>query len=163
VIGTRVARKSDAARAMDGLRKLVRGLRIGNSEIQRATGVSSAQLFALRQLSRRSGQSLSDLAALTLTTQSSISEVVSRLVDNRLVSRNVAPADHRRTELRLTDRGRAVLASAAETPQEKMLAGLLSLGARKQRLIAEGIEEWLEASHLSGIEPTMFFEPPDSA
>ena len=158
MIGTRVARKSDAARAMDGLRKLVRGLRIGNSEIQRATGVSSAQLFALRQLSRRSGQSLSELAASTLTTQSSISEVVSKLVDSDLVSRKIAAEDHRRTELELTDRGRAVLAHAPETPQEKMLAGLLSLAPRKQRLLAEGIEEWLEASQLAGIEPTMFFE-----
>jgi hypothetical protein len=39
-----------------------------------------------------------------------------------------------------------------------MLAGLLSLAPRKQRLLAEGIEEWLEASQLAGIEPTMFFE-----
>ncbi len=153
-----MARKSDAARAMDGLRKLVRGLRLGNSAIQRATGVSSAQLFALRQLSRRSGQSLSDLAASTLTTQSSISEVVSKLVDAGLVSRNVTASDHRRTELEPTNRGHAVLASAPETPQERILAGLLSLAPGKQQLFAESIEELLQASQLGGIEPTMFFE-----
>src|SRR5690349_10046910 len=79
VITTPAARKSDAARAMDGLRRLVRGLRLGNSATQRATGVSSAQLFVLRRLSRRSGQSLTDLAASTLTTQSSVSEVVSKI------------------------------------------------------------------------------------
>ena len=145
---------------MDGMRKLVRGLRLGNSGIQRVTGFSSAQLFALRQLSCRSGQSLSDLAASTLTTQSSISEVVSRLVDAGLVSKKIAASDHRRTELELTNRARAVLANAPETPQERMLAGLLSLAPRKQELLAESIEEWLEASQLGGIEPTMFFEDP---
>jgi len=158
VTKTTVAQQSDAAQAMDGLRRLVRGLRLGNSGIQRATGVSSAQLFALRQLSRRSGQSLSDLAASTLTTQSSISEVVSKLIANRLVSRRVAPDDHRRIELELTDSGRSVLASAPETPQEKILAGLVSLPPQKQKLLAEAIHDWLEASNLAGLEPTMFFE-----
>ena len=161
MITTPAARKSDAARAMDGLRRLVRGLRLGNSATQRATGVSSAQLFVLRRLSRRSGQSLTDLAASTLTTQSSVSEVVSKLVDARLVSRKVAAGDHRRTELELTERGRGVLEKAPETPQEKMLTGLLSLPPKKQRLIAQSIEEWLEASRLGGIEPTMFFEHAD--
>lgn len=161
MITTPVARKSDAARAMDGLRRMVRGLRLGNSATQRATGVSSAQLFVLRQLCRQTGQSLSELAASTLTTQSSISEVVSKLVDAGLASKKVAEDDHRRTELALTSRGRAVLAHARETPQERMLAGFLSLPPMSQRQLAEGIEQWLEASQLAGVDATMFFEHAD--
>ena len=155
---TEVARTSDAARAMDGLRRLVRSLRLGSSRIQRTAGVSSAQLFALRHLARRCGQSHSDLATSTLTTQSSISEVVAKRVDAGLASRKMSEQDHRRTELTLTNRGRALLAKAPETPQEKLLTGLQSLTPRKQQLLADGIDEWLKASQLERVEPTMFFE-----
>ena len=151
-------RGSDAARAMNGLRRLVRALRVGDARIHRAAGISSAQLFALRQISRRSGQSLSDLAASTLTTQSSISEVVARLIDAGLVARNVADDDHRRTELALTNRGRSVLSNSPQTPQEKVLAALLSLTPRTQQLLADSIEEWLGSAQLADAEAKMFFE-----
>lgn len=149
---------SDAARAMDGLRKLVRALRLGDARIHHATGISSAQLFALRQISRRTGQSLSDLAGSTLTTPSSVSEVVSKLLDAGLVARAVASDDHRRTQLALTTKGRSVLSDAPHTPQEKVLGALLSLPPSSQRRLAEGIEEWLESAQLADTEATMFFE-----
>lgn len=153
-----VAGTSDAAKAMNGLRRIVRALRAGNAAMERATGISSAQLFALRQIARRPGQSLSDLAASTLTTQSSVSEVVTRLVQRRLVDRKVAADDHRRIELEATKSGRATLANAPETAQEKLLNGLLTLPARKQQLLADALEAWLDAAGLVGFEPTMFFE-----
>ena len=149
---------SDAARAMDDLRRLVRVLRVGSSDIQRATGISSAQLFALRQISLRSGQSLSDLAGSTLTSQSSISEVVSKLVRCGLVTRQMAGDDRRRAELRATGAGYTLLADAPVTPQEKLLAGLVSMGHARQRSLAAALEEWLKASGLDNLPPTMFFE-----
>ncbi|HET7614153.1 MAG TPA: MarR family transcriptional regulator [Gemmatimonadaceae bacterium] len=149
---------TDAARVMDDLRRLVRVLRIGSSEIQRSTGISSAQLFTLRQISRRNGQSLSDLAASTLTTQSSISEVVSKLVKRGLAIRESSPDDRRRAELRVSAAGYQVLEMAPETPQEKLLAGLISMGAARRRDLAEGLEEWLKASGVHNLPPSMFFE-----
>jgi len=149
---------SDAARAMDDLRRLVRVLRTNSSDIQRATGISSAQLFTLRQISRRAGQSLSDLADSTLTTQSSVSEVVSKLVKRGLAIRDSSPGDRRRAELRVSAAGYRILETAPETPQEKLLGGLLSMGPARQRDLAAGLEEWLKASELANLPATMFFE-----
>ena len=143
---------------MDVLRRIVRALRIGNAAMERGIGISSAQLFALRQIARRPGQSLSDIAAATMTTRSSISEVVTRLVRRGLVARTVSDEDHRRAELEATKTGRASLASAPETTQEKLLAGFLSLPPKRQQLLAAGLEEWLGAAGLERLEPTMFFE-----
>jgi DNA-binding MarR family transcriptional regulator len=143
---------------MNGLRRIVRALRAGNSEMERAIGVSSAQLFALREIARRPGESLSQLAAATLTTQSSVSEVVTRLIQQGLVTRKVAADDHRRTELEATRLGRASLANAPETSQEKLLTGFRSLSETKQRQIAAGLEAWIQAAGLEHLAPTMFFE-----
>lgn len=152
------ARASDAAKAMNGLRRMVRALRSGNSAMERATGISSAQLFALRQIAREPGQSLSDLAGSTLTTPSSVSEVVTRLVQRGLVERKIAGDDRRRIELEATRTGRALLANAPESTQERLLTGLLTLSASRQRTLAAALEAWLAAAGLERVEPAMFFE-----
>jgi len=143
---------------MNGLRRIVRALRAGDSEIERAIGISSAQLFALRQIVRRPGRSVSDLAASTLTTQSSISEVVTRLVRRGLVTKKISDGDHRISRLEATAAGRAALANAPETTQERLLAALARLSATKQRQLATGLDELLVAAGLQTLEPTMFFE-----
>jgi DNA-binding MarR family transcriptional regulator len=143
---------------MNALRQIVRALRAGNSAMERTIGVSSAQLFALRQIERRPGLSLSDLAAATSTSQGAISEVASRLVDRKFVTRKISVDDRRRTQLEATTEGRAVLESAPETPQERLLASLLKLPSHKRQLLARGLEEWIKAAGLEGVEPTMFFE-----
>jgi len=121
------AQATDTARAMDSLRRIVHALRVATRASERAFGLGGAQLFVLRQLSAKSGQSLSDLAARTHTTQSSISEVVTRLVRNGLVSRAPSSIDRRRTVLSLTAEGETLLGNAPETIQERLLHGLESL------------------------------------
>ena len=148
-------RPTDAARAMDSLRRVVHALRIAT----RAFGLSGAQLFVLRQLSMASGQSLSDLAARTRTTQSSVSEVVARLVRNCLVSRAPSSIDRRCAVLSLTAAGESVLVNAPETIQERLLRGFESLDERKRRSLADGFESWLAASGLDSVAPTLLFEP----
>jgi MarR family transcriptional regulator, lower aerobic nicotinate degradation pathway regulator len=157
---TPVAQPTDASRAMDSLRRVVHALRIAARASERAFGLSGAQLFVLRQLSVTSGQSLSDLAGRTRTTQSSISEVVARLVRNGLVSRAPSPRDRRRAVLSLTAAGEALLANAPETIQEQLLRGFESLDERERHALADGLASWLTASGLDEVAPTLFFEQP---
>ena len=156
---TPVARLTDAARAMDSLRRVVHALRTATRASEHAFGLSGAQLFVLRQLSVRPGQSLSDLAARTRTTQSSVSEVVARLVGRDLVSREPSRSDRRRAVLSLSTAGEAILANAPETIQERLLRGFESLDEGGQRSLADGLESWLTAAGLDEVAPTLFFEP----
>jgi DNA-binding MarR family transcriptional regulator len=159
-IDDRTERPSDAVRAMDSLRRVVHALRIATRASERAFGLSAAQLFVLRQLSVTSLQSLSDLAAQTRTTQSSISEVVARLVRNGLVSRTPSSTDRRRAVLTLTASGEAVLGDAPETVQERLLRGFDQLDEPTRAGLADHLESWLTASGLDDISPAMFFERP---
>ena len=152
-------RPTDAARAMDSLRRVVHAIRIATRTSERAFGLSTAQLFVLRQLSATSGQSLSDLAARTRTTQSSVSEVVARLVRNGLVSRAPSSIDRRRAVLSLTAAGEAVLAKAPETVQERLLRGFESLDEGTRRTLADNFESWLTSSGLNDVAPALFFDP----
>jgi DNA-binding MarR family transcriptional regulator len=150
----------DAGRALDALRRIVRALRVSSRAVERDVGISGAQLFVLRHLAAAPRQSLNDLVARTLTHQSSVSEVVSRLVERGFVSRRAAADDARRAELQITARGRAVLRSAPPTLQSALLDGLARLPAAQRRALADGLGAWIEASGLAAVEPTMFFEVP---
>ena len=114
----------DAERAMNALRRLVRALRVSTVAVQRTSGISGAQLFVLRALVERPGQSMRDLVARTLTSQSTVSEVVARLIARGLVTRQAAPDDGRRAVLNPTPAGRALVRTAPPTVQADLIEGL---------------------------------------
>ena len=150
----------DAERAMTALRRLVRAIRSSTAAVQRAAGVSGPQLFVLRALIDQPGQSMRELVARTLTTQSSVSAVVARLVSAGLVARGTAPDDGRRAVLRPTAAGRALVRAAPPSVQADLIAGLEALRPGTRRALANGLEEWLAAAGLGDVPATMFFEPP---
>src|SRR5437763_3677396 len=113
---------SDSQRILDSIRRLVRLLRVSDRQAQADLGISGAQLFVLTELGKTPSLSLNDLAARTRTDQSSVSVVVSRLVDAGLVTRDRATRDARRLVLNLTSTGRAMLRRAPSVAQERMLA-----------------------------------------
>jgi DNA-binding MarR family transcriptional regulator/nitroimidazol reductase NimA-like FMN-containing flavoprotein (pyridoxamine 5'-phosphate oxidase superfamily) len=148
-----------ASRTMDAIRRLVRALRTSSAESERNYGLSAAQLFALRQIASQPNQSMSELAKRTLTSQSSVSEVITRLVDRGFVTREVSVRDRRRAELALTESGERLLAKVPETIQERLVAGFNRLTPIQQSGLAGGLEAWLAEAGLNQIPATMFFEP----
>ena len=112
---------NDSQRILDCIRKLVRYLRINDRAAQAQVGLSGAQLFVLNELGRTPSMSLSELAQRTLTDQSSVSVVVTRLVDAGYVARDRDSSDARRLVLNLTKNGRSVLQRAPLPPQERIL------------------------------------------
>ena len=149
----------DVVNIMNGLRQIVQALRTSARASEATHGVTTAQLFVLRQLQAQPGMSLSEVAARTRTSQSSVSEVVGRLIANGFVDRALSARDRRRAELRLTARGLAVASAAGETIQERLLAGLHVLDEERRRALAEAMDVWLSAAGLTDVAPTMFFEP----
>jgi len=144
---------------LDALRRLVRLLREASRFTQKSVGISGAQLFVLHQL--RDGQALSinELAAETLTHQSSVSVVVARLADEGLVKRGPAPRDARRVEAAITPKGRALLAKAPPVEQARLIEGLRAMPPAQRRALRSGMSAWIDAMGLTGDEPPMFFEP----
>jgi len=149
---------SGASGTMESIRRLVRALRTSSAESERDFGLSAAQLFALRQIASQPHQSMTDLAKRTLTSQSSVSEVITRLVGRGFVVRETSARDRRRAELALTETGERLLTKVPETIQEKLTAGFNRLTPIQQAGLAGGLEAWLAASGLGEIPATMFFE-----
>jgi DNA-binding MarR family transcriptional regulator len=149
---------SDSQRILDSVRRLVRMLRVSDRQAQAELGVSSAQLFVLTELGRTPSLSLNDLAARTLTDQSSVSVVVTRLVEAGLVTRDRDARDARRLVLNLTRSGRALLQHAPPVAQERLLAVFDRLSDEERKRFADTFEEIIDRAGADDGPAPMFFE-----
>jgi DNA-binding MarR family transcriptional regulator len=148
---------------LDSIRRIVRALRVSSRAAEKQVGLSGAQLFVLQRLADGGGRALSlnELAARTVTDQSSVSVVVQRLVRLGLVRAARSRADGRRMELGLTAAGRraAARSSASGAAQERLIAALGRMGAASRRRLAGLLERVVREA---GIDvdgaAEMFFE-----
>jgi DNA-binding MarR family transcriptional regulator len=147
-------------RVLDSLRRITQAIRLSSSTVHDRLGITGAQLFVLQQLAGHPGASLRQLAELTLTDQSSVSVVVGRLVEAGCVARRVAAADARRTELTLTERGRALLRRAPALAQTRLVTSLRGVPAAQLRVTAGVLERAARAVGPARAPAAMFFEPP---
>lgn len=131
---------------MDGIRSVVRALRLNTRAIEKQLGISLAQLWVLQILAERPADSLNELAIATATHQSSVSVVVRRLVERELVTRTTAHEDKRRVRIELTDAGRALIVKAPPTVQVSLIAGLRRLSPERREELRVLMREWLTAS-----------------
>ena len=153
-----------ATRVMDALRRLVRELSTSARGARRpagrsnTSGLSGARLYVMRQIAATPGLSIGELATRTHARQSTVSEVVARLVDAGLVARRASETDARQASLSLTARGRRAIAGAEPTAQERLLDALTSLAPAQREVLASALEAWLAAAGLTDVPATMFFE-----
>lgn len=129
----------EVAAVVDGMRHIVRVLRVSSRAAEQRLGISGAQLYVLHQLERAPARSLNELAERTHTDQSSVSVVVSRLVERGLVSREISTVDGRRVTIGLTSAGRSLLRRAPETPQAQLVDALRSLPRAQLTGLARGL------------------------
>ena len=141
---------TDSKRVLDSIRRLVRFLRLSDRATQTQFGLSGAQLFVLQELGKTPAMSLSELAQRTFTDQSSVSVVVTRLVDAGYVTRDRDPRDARRLVLQLTKNGRAILQKAPPAPQEKVIDIIERLPAAERKRFADLFARMIEELGESG-------------
>src|SRR4051794_15734386 len=89
--------QADVSRALNALRRMVRGLRSAAETVERDLRISAAQLFVLSELAQVPDQSVKDLAAVTMTTHSTVSQVVGQLIAKGLITRTPDVRDARRS------------------------------------------------------------------
>ena len=147
------------AEVMDGIRAVVRALRLNTRAIEKQLGISLAQLWVLQILAEKPADSLNELALATATHQSSVSVVVRRLVEREFVTRATAHQDKRRVRIELTEAGRALLGKAPPTVQLSLVAGLRRIPPARREQLGVLMREWLTASGLDlSTAPPMLME-----
>jgi DNA-binding MarR family transcriptional regulator len=143
---------------LDSIRHVFRTLREASRRSESSVGVSAAQLFVLQRLAGVRALSVNELAARTLTHQSSVSVVVSKLARRGLVTRTRADDDARRVEVALTPAGRALLERAPAAAQDRLIAALALVGRPARTRLATDLAALVTAMGAGGGHAPMFFE-----
>jgi DNA-binding MarR family transcriptional regulator len=135
-------------RAMSALREVMRAFNVATKKLERRFGLSGSQLEALEILEENPGLSPSDLACRSATDQSTASVVVKRLADSGYVERRQVDGDRRRTAVRLTDEGRAILAKAAPSTSAQLRAAFMRMAPPERASLTQLLERWLSLAGL---------------
>jgi DNA-binding MarR family transcriptional regulator len=143
---------------LESIRRIVRGLRVSSKNAESTLGISGAQLFVLQRLAGSARLSLNELARRTLTHQSSVSVVVSRLVERGLVLRTPSKADARRLDLGLSAKGREFLKKVPPTTQERLILAIDKLPLRQRVELEALLKLVVMNAGLSEESPELFFE-----
>lgn len=157
-MGTNIFDGDDTRAVLDGVRRIVQALRESSRQAEKRAGLTSAQLFVLQKLAESPAVSLNALAARTYTHQSSVSAVVSRLVDEGFVVRVRSLVDGRSTELSLSPKGRRAVARSPHAAQERLIRGVDALPAKTRRQLAATLAALASTMDAADREPEMFFE-----
>ena len=151
-------RSSDVQQILDSFRRIVRVLRESSRAAENSFGLSGAQLFVLQTLSRHPEVSLNELAELTRTHQSTVSVVVSKLVDRGLIKRESSRDDARRLVLRLSSDGKALLKKAPGAAQERLIEAIEALNATPRAELARLLTKLVESMEVADQDPGMLFD-----
>ncbi len=151
-------RRQATVTALDGLRRIVRALRLAAGSAEQATGLTAAQLFVLQAVRAEPGCSLTAVAARTLTDRTSVREVVERLVERGLVERRPSAVDRRSVALVATPAAETLLVQAPHPPTRRLLDGLDGLGERELQAFARGVQALVRRMGIEGEPATMLFE-----
>ena len=148
---------TDTQRILDSIRRLVRLLRLTDRAAQSELGLSGAQLFVLHELGKSAPLSLSDLAERTRTDQSSVSVVVTRLVEGGYIMRDRDKRDARRLVLNLTKSGKAIAEKSPPAAQERIIEALEHLSAADRKRFADVFARIIqELGETRGAAPMIF-------
>jgi DNA-binding MarR family transcriptional regulator len=116
-------------------------------------GVTGPQRLALRVAGLRPGLSAGDLAAILHVHPSTLTGVLQRLVDQRLLTRRDDPGDRRRAVLHLTPRGRRISVVDRGTVERAVGDTLRNVTARDRastQRVLERLASRLDASEGAG-------------
>lgn len=150
--------EEEVSSVLDGVRRIVQSLRESSRWAERYVGMSGAQLFVLQKLNESPAQSLNALAARTHTHQSSVSAIVTRLVDRGFVTRTRSTRDGRTIELGLSPSGKRLVDRAPDAAQQRLIRGIRQLPPARRRTLASTLAELGRAMDTADRRPVMFFE-----
>jgi DNA-binding MarR family transcriptional regulator len=148
----------EVAPVFNSLRRQVHALHAVSREVERRLDLTGAQLFVLAQLGATPSLSITDLAARTMTHQSTVSVVVRRLVRRKLVRKVRSVDDGRRVELTLTPTGRALLGRAPTSMQVRLALAVQALSPAVRRGLGRNLTALVAAIGADQAPVPMFFE-----
>lgn len=143
-------------------RVLIRTAQRHSQWIERQSGITGAQLWALQELFEHPGLRVGELSNLMALHQSTVSNMVDRLETNGLVRKERSAADQRVVRLYLTDGGSDLLGGAPSPARGVLPEALRTLDGGDLRQLQRSLDQLLrqikKMDEGFGMQPLPFTE-----
>lgn len=150
---------SDSQLVLDAIRRIVKDLRNFSKLTEKNYGLSTAQIFVLQKLKEaKTPLTVNQLASATLTHQSSVSVVVSKLVNRDLVERIQNENDHRSSKIRITTAGKYLLSKSPPSVQERLTKAITRMSPSEQKGLVIGLRSLMVNAGMQDDEAPMLME-----
>src|SRR6185503_15349966 len=132
-------------------RVVIKSVRRHYQDVERRSGLSGAQLWALSKMAARPGGLVGDLAGTLAIHQSTASNMARRLEAAGLLRRQRRGRDQRRVQLYVTRKGRDLLGKAPRPLIGMLQQGLIDLPAASLRGLHEDLGALIKVMRLKSL------------
>lgn len=146
---------AQVANIIDNIRRFFQVLNEHSKLVERETGLTGSQLWAIKTIAGAEPIKPSELARRMYLHPATVVGLIDRLVNRGVVVRDRSEQDRRVVEIRLTEAGRRLLLSAPEVPQEMLVEGLEGLSHEKLSRVADGMEDLVVILGAQGLAPQL--------
>lgn len=127
--------------ALRAIRRILRAADRGGRRLAAVTGLTPSQLLALQEI-ERSGETIpSELATRLQFGQATVTNIIDRLHELQMVTRERGSRDKRQIILRITQAGRDALTAAPDLLQQRFSERYETLPAWEQAMILAALEK----------------------
>lgn len=121
------------------LRRIIRATDLHSRRLGKETGLTTPQLVIMRAIDAHAEPTVSEIGRYVSLSQATVTNILNRLQLHRLVARERSRVDKRRVNVKLTAKGRRLLAGAPEPLQESFVQRFEALATWEQHLIVSSL------------------------
>jgi MarR family transcriptional regulator, organic hydroperoxide resistance regulator len=126
-----VENKAVISKVIDNLRRVFQILNEQSKKVEKETGLTGPQLWAIKVIYENAPLNLSDLSGRLYLHCTTVVGIVDRLETHNLVKRTRSKDDRRMVWIDLTAKGKSLIKNAPEVAQGLLVAGLEELSATR--------------------------------
>lgn len=139
----------------DDLRRVFQVVHEYSRRVERDTGLTGPQVWAIRVIAERAPIKVSALAERMYLHVATVVGILDRLEARGLVTRLRNTKDRRVVHVELTDAGRSLVAGAPQVAQGMLISGLEVLSDRELQTIRNGLEMMVRILNAQKLAPKL--------
>ncbi len=143
------------AEIMDNIRRVFQVVNEQSKQVERETGLTGPQVWAIKVIAEEETIRVSDLAKKMYLHPTTVVGILDRLENRGLVSRSRSREDRRVVDVTLTVEGRKLVEHSPEVASNKITHGLESLDSAELAIIHRGLDRLTTILDAANIPPAL--------
>jgi DNA-binding MarR family transcriptional regulator len=140
------------------LRKVIRAIDLHSKHLSKTSGLTSPQLLIMLEIDKVSGVNSSQVAKNVNLSAATVTNILDRLENKKLISRVRNTQDKRKVGLYLTENGEALLMNAPQPLQEHFIDNFSNLAQWEQSQLLSSVERLAEMMNANEIDAAPLLE-----